>query len=41
MRYLIEEGARTNTRDEMGLLPIDYARQNGHADVVALLSAPR
>jgi len=40
VRYLLGLGARSDIRDKFGLLPIDYARRNGHAEIVKLLSSP-
>jgi len=41
VRYLLGLGARSDIRDKFGLLPIDYARRNGHAEIVELLSSPK
>jgi ankyrin repeat protein len=34
-------GARSDIRDKFGLLPVDYARRNGHAEIVKLLNSPK
>jgi ankyrin repeat protein len=41
IKYLLGLGARSDIRDKFGLLPIDYARRNGHAEIVKLLSSPK
>jgi hypothetical protein len=37
VKFLLEEGASTNTRDDQGKLPLHYACANGNADIVQLL----
>ncbi|XP_047435062.1 cyclin-dependent kinase inhibitor 2A [Mugil cephalus] len=37
VRLLVESGADPQARDNKNCLPVDLARQNGHADVVAFL----
>ena len=37
VRLLIDYNANINIKDTYGKLPIDYALQNGHNDVVELL----
>ena len=38
---LLEGGADLTLRDKFGKTALDYARSNGHSEVVALLSQPR
>ena len=38
---LLEGGADLTLRDKAGKTALDYARSNGHSEVVALLSQPR
>ena len=38
---LLEGGADLTLRNEDGKTALDYARLNGHSEVVALLSQPR
>src|SRR5262249_59968737 len=40
VRYLLGLGARSDIRDKFALLPIDYARRNGHAEIPKLLTSP-
>ena len=37
VRLLVEARADPQARDSAGCLPVDLARQNGHAEVVAFL----
>jgi ankyrin repeat protein len=39
VRFLLERGARPEVVDSFGLRAIDYARQNGHWEVVRLLES--
>jgi hypothetical protein len=41
VRLLLQRGARSDLRDDRGFSAIDIARQQAHAEVVALLQPPR
>lgn len=40
-RLLLSKGANARPRDTFGKLPIDYARENNHDDIVKLLEKAR
>ncbi len=40
-KRLLEGGADPTLRDKSGKTALDYARENGESEVVALLSEPR
>ena len=37
VKFFVARGAKTRTKDEFGKYPVDYARENGHHAVAALL----